>query len=190
MRSLQFEFVHLPVVLRNIHGRARSCRDSRLQPIEGKRGACGLIFPLSIECGKMTGVWKEGDDNILTDGRHLTAAEGVIVITTDNRVSESRQNYCFGLISLPGNDHSRPHRCMGLVYGFVRVCPRPCPARKICAHLFCASKPGEHLGNPETRHWDSSLTMSRIRSFFAPFLTNGYRLEIRALRRWISHPIS
>ena len=88
----------------------------------------------------MMGARSEKEENILTDGRHLTTAERIIVIAADNQVNESRRNTRFRLIGLPGDNHSRPHRRLGFQYGFWRLCPRPCSAREICAQLFCAPK--------------------------------------------------
>jgi len=99
-----------------------------------------LRIPWAVECGKM---WVQGvvDKNVLTDGRHLTAAERIFVVATDEKVNKFQRNAHSRLTSLPGNNHSRPHGCVGLLHGLWRLRPRPSPAGNIHAHLFCAPKP-------------------------------------------------
>jgi len=109
-----------------------------MQPIESERRACSLMFPWSVEHGKIR--VQGGNENVLTDGRHLTTAERVFIFTTDNQVYESQRNARPVPIGLPGNNHGWSRGRLRLLDGF-RLRPRPCPTSKICAHLFCAPKP-------------------------------------------------
>lgn len=87
------------------------------------------------------------DEEVLTDGRNLTAAECIFIITTDEKVDEFQRNVRFRLTSLPGNNYGWSHGRLCLLHGSRRVCPWPPPTSEIHANLFRTPKPPEYVSN-------------------------------------------